>query len=102
MGYAGATYIVQEVCNGMFDALFHILPLARDLDQIAATPTRARAGIPWDEEARAALDTYVDTQPVLLRISAAKQIRERVERRVVGGGGSRVTRSELEREVAGA
>jgi chlorophyllide a reductase subunit Z len=80
MGYAGAAYLVQEVSNALFDALFHILPLAGQMDRIEATPARALYELSWDEEARSALDTLVEAEPVLVRISAAKRLRDLAER----------------------
>jgi chlorophyllide a reductase subunit Z len=91
MGYSGATYLVQEVCNAMFDALFHILPLGTDMDRIEATPSRAPSALPWDDDARAAFDARLEREPMLVRISAAKRMRDHIERTAIGSAESRVT-----------
>ncbi len=91
MGYAGATYLVQEVCNALFDALFRILPMASELDKVEATPARSERQIAWDAAATERLDREIDTYPVLTRISAAKRLRDRAEAEARSRGEATVT-----------
>jgi len=94
MGYAGATYVVQEYCNGLFDALFHILPLGTDMDKAEATPAGAASvsrSLPWETAALDALDQLVATYPVIARISAAKRLRDLAEDEARRRGETKIT-----------
>ncbi|NOG71922.1 chlorophyllide a reductase subunit Z [Roseicella sp. DB1501] len=97
MGYAGAAYVVQEYCNALFDALFHILPLGTELDRIDPTP--ARVAESWDEAALEMLEERLQAEPFLLRISAAKRLREQAERKARAAGERRVTAESLARSL---
>jgi len=93
MGYSGATYLIQEICNALFDALFNILPLGTELDKVEATPARVGDGreLPWDADAQRRFEQYLEDQPVLVRISAAKRLREQAERQAKASGDQRVS-----------
>jgi chlorophyllide a reductase subunit Z len=99
MGYSGATYIVQEVCNALFDALFNILPLASELDKVDPTPARVHRELRWTDAAKAALDDLVAAQPVLVRISAAKRLRDSAEKAAQRAGADHVSVERLREEA---
>jgi chlorophyllide a reductase subunit Z len=102
MGYAGATYVVQEYCNALFDALFNILPLGTEMDRVEATPARPGVwgAIPWDDDALQMLDEHLATEPFLVRISAAKRLRDRVEGEARAGREGRVTAERVAHSLA--
>jgi chlorophyllide a reductase subunit Z len=93
MGYGGATYIIQEFCNGLFDALFYILPLGTDMDKVDSSLTRnyRSNALPWDADAQKLVADYIKTRPVLIQISAAKELRDRVEQDAEKAAEERVT-----------
>ena len=99
MGYAGATWIIQEYCNALFDALFHILPLAGEMDRIDPTPAREHGAALWDDDAVELLDAHVEREPFIVRISAAKRLRDRVEQDARAAREGRVSAERVARSL---
>ena len=91
--------MVQEFCNALFDALFHVLPLGTELDRVDATPARHGDSRPWDDAAQEVLRRYLERQPVLVQISAAKTVRDRAERAARAAGEERVTVERVEKTL---
>ncbi len=95
MGYSGASYVLQEVCNALFDALFNILPLGTELDKVEPTPARMHQELPWDAAAEQTLQATLEAMPLLTRISAAKRLRDTAESAARRAGEERVTHARV-------
>jgi chlorophyllide a reductase subunit Z len=97
MGYSGASYLIQEVCNALFDALFHILPLGTEMDKAPATQARGVAppNASWQDQAQQRLRDVVQSQPVLVQISAAKRLRDQAEQLSQAQGQNEVTEAHV-------
>jgi len=102
MGYSGASWLIQEVCNALFDALFNIIPLSSEMDAVEATPARGFGQLTWTSEANAELEAQIAGEPVLVRISAAKRLREAAEKSARRDGRNEVDINDIRRSAGKA
>lgn len=83
VGYRGAVYVIQEIVNRLYDALFNFLPVDSAYAKGTAAPVAAAAGgagnLPWQPEAKALLDAALEQLPFIPRISASRQLQMQVE-----------------------
>ncbi|NCW78158.1 MAG: chlorophyllide reductase subunit Z, partial [Oxalobacteraceae bacterium] len=66
-----------------------------EMDRVDPTP--ARAQIAWDDDAQALLNEFIAAEPVLVQISAAKQLRDRAERDARRAGEASVSVAQVTR-----
>jgi chlorophyllide a reductase subunit Z len=67
------------------------------MDKVEATPAKREKQLPWQSEAMAELDRLVEAEPVLVRISAAKRLRDTAEKTARLQGDEQVRLDHLER-----
>jgi chlorophyllide a reductase subunit Z len=66
------------------------------MDRAAPTPARALPEMVWTEEARELLDELLEAQPVLVRISSARRLRDQAESSARAAGAAAVEVAHLE------
>lgn len=95
VGYAGAVWLLQSVCEALFDVLFANLPTSNSPPVRAQVPTRevlregaavAAAGkgqnsvIGWSDEAKRLAEQTLKRVPFFVRVSVNKRLRSEAER----------------------
>jgi chlorophyllide a reductase subunit Z len=96
MGYAGAVWLLQIVCEGLFDVLFANLPTSAvppvkvevpTAELLASAPgvvTESGKGrnsvIAWTDEAKALTDVTLKRVPFFVRVSVNKKLRAEAEK----------------------
>ena len=115
VGYAGAVWLLQTVCEVLFDTLFANLPTSYAPPQQADRPTAeimregqgivAEGGrgqnstIAWSDEAKALAEKTVKRVPFFVRVSVTKKLRSEAER-IARARGSDVDRAIVEEVTA--
>lgn len=104
VGYRGAVYLVQEIVNRLYDALFNFLPVDSAYAKGTAAPTSAAAtgagNLRWQPEAKELLDAALEQLPFIPRISASRQLQMQVEAAANQRGLAEVTSELVEEALA--
>jgi chlorophyllide a reductase subunit Z len=104
VGYAGAVWLLQTVCEVLFDTLFANLPtsyappqqtekataeIMRDGHGIAADGAKGQNSVvTWTDDAKALSEKTVKRVPFFVRVSVTKKLRAEAEKRARERGGT--------------
>ena len=96
VGYAGAVWLLQCICEALFDVLFANLPtsatppvrateptkeLMRDGSALVTASGKGRNSVPvWSDEAKALTETTLKRVPFFVRVSVNKKLRAEAEK----------------------
>lgn len=104
MGYRGVVYVIQEIVNRLYDALFSFLPVDSAYAQRGGAPgvvaSNVVGNLPWQPEAKTLLDAALEKLPYIPRISASRQLQMTVENLAHQRGEKEITPALVEDALA--
>jgi len=100
MGYSGAVFLVQEIVNRLYEALFNFMPVDGAYARGGTQPPGATAAVRWQPQAKALLDAELEKLPFIPRISASRNLQMQVEALAQQQGAAEVTPELVESALA--